>query len=169
MSFKGSIGTISLSGLLQLLSREQKSGIFSVRRSVLEFQIFFLDGNIVYATESQKAARLGKLLIRDKHITPLQLELFLAISIKKKQALGKTLVENNLITKEILQRYLYIQIQDIVFSLFCLNDGMFTYKNTKFDMRWLVPAEINTLRLVMDVLKRLDDYSIEVFGQAAAG
>ena len=169
MSLAGSIGTISLSGLLQLLSNEQKSGVFSVRQPDIEFQIFFLTGNVVYATKSQKAARLGSLLINDKHITPLQLELFLAISVKKKQALGKTLVENNLITKEILQRYLYFQVQEIVFSLFCMNEGKFTYKNTKFDMRWLVPAEINTLRLVMDVLKRLDDNSFEDFAQAANG
>lgn len=169
MSLAGSIGTISLSGLLQLLSSEQKSGIFSVRHFDMEFQIFFLDGNVVYATESQKAARLGRLLINDKHITPLQLELFLSISVKKKQALGKTLVENNLISKEILERYLYIQVQEIVFSLFCMNEGTFTYKNTKFDIRWLVPVEINTLRLVLDVLQRLDDNSFDVFGQAATG
>jgi len=50
-----------------------------------------------------------------------------------------------------------------------MNEGTFTYKNTEFDMRCLVPAQINTLRLVMDVLQRLDDNSYNVFGLAATG
>ncbi len=97
------------------------------------------------------------------------LELFLAISLKKKQALGKTLVENNLITKKTLERCLYRQVQEIVFNLFHMNTGTFTYKNTTFDLRWLVPVKINTLRLVMEVLQRLDENSWDVLGQAANG
>ena len=169
MSITGSIGTISLSGLLQLLSSEQNTGILSVKLSDLEFQIFFLDGNIIYAIESRKVARLGELLINDTHITSKQLDECLTISMKKKQALGKTLVENRLITEEILEKYLYIQVQEIVFTLFCMNEGTFTYKNSKFDMRWLVPVELNTLRLVMDALQRLDDNAYDDFDQAATG
>ena len=169
MSITGSIGTISLSGLLQLLSSEQNTGILSVKQSGMEFQIFFLDGNIVYAIESQKIARLGELLINDKHITSMQLKECLNISVKKKQALGKTLVEDKLITEEILEKYLYIQVQEIVFTLFCMNEGTFTYKNSEFDMRWLVPVELNTLRLVMDALQRLDDNAFDAFDEAATG
>jgi uncharacterized protein DUF4388 len=169
MSLTGSIGTISLSGLLQLLSNEQNTGVLSVSQSDMEFQIFFLDGNVVYATESQKVARLGELLINDEHVTSKQLKECLSISLKKKQALGKTLIENKLITKEILEKYLYIQVQEIIFTLFCMNEGTFNYKNTKVDTRWLVPVEINTLRLVMEALKRLDDNSFDAFCQADIG
>lgn len=169
MSLTGSIGTISLSGLMQLLSSEQKTGVLSVRQPEMEFQIFFLNGNVVYAIESQKVARLGELLINDNHVTSVQLKACLKVSFEKKQALGKTLVENKLITKEILEKYLYIQVQEIIFTLFCMNEGTFIYKSTKFDMRWLIPVEINTLRLVMDALQRLDDNSFDAFGQAATG
>jgi Domain of unknown function (DUF4388) len=164
MSLTGTIGTISLSGLLQLLSNEQNTGVLSVKQSDMEFQIFFLDGNVVYATESRKVARLGELLINDAHVTSAQMKTCLKESVKKKQAIGKTLVENKIITKEILEKYLYIQVQEIIFTLFCMNEGTFRYKNTKFDMRWLMPVEINTLRLVMEALQRLDDNAIEAFG-----
>ena len=36
-------------------------------------------------------------------------------------------------------------------------------------MRWLVPVELNTLRLVMDALQRLDDNLYDAFDQVAAG
>jgi len=167
MSLTGNIGTISLSGLLQLLSREQKTGILSVRQSDMEFQLFLLDGNVVYATQTLKVARLGELLVNDNHLTKAQLNECLKISFKKKQALGKTLVECKHITKEILEKYLYAQVQEIVFTLFCMDEGTFLYKNSQFEMRWLVPVEINTLRLVMEALERLDDNRLDAYEQVA--
>jgi hypothetical protein len=169
MSLTGKIGTISLSGLLQLLSSEQKTGILAVRQDDMEFQLFLLDGNVVYATQTLKVARLGELLINDNHVTTKQLNECLKISFEKKQALGKTLVENNHITKETLEKYLYAQVQEIVFSLFCMDEGTFVYKNSQFEMKWLVPVEINTLRLVMEALERLDDSAINAYGQVAFG
>ena len=169
MSLTGKIGTISLSGLLQLLSREQKTGILSVRQSDMEFQLFLLTGNVVYATQTLKVARLGELLINDNCVTPAQLNACLELSVKKKQALGKTLVENNHITKETLEKYLYAQVQEIVFTLFCMDEGTFVYKNSQFEMRWLVPVEINTLRLVMEALERLDDNTFDAYDQVAYG
>jgi hypothetical protein len=135
----------------------------------MEFQLFLLDGNVVYATQTLKVARLGELLINDKLVTPAQLNHCLELSVKKKQALGKTLVEKNHITKETLEKYLYSQVQEIVFTLFCLDEGTFLYKNTQFEMRWLVPVEINTLRLVMEALERLDDNAHDAFSQVAYG
>ena len=169
MSLTGNIGTISLSGLLQLLSSEQKTGILSVRQSDMEFQLFLLDGNVVYATQTLKVARLGELLVNDNHVTTAQLNECLKISVKKKQALGKTLVENNHITKETLEKYLYTQVQEIVFTMFCMNEGTFNYKNVQFEMRWLVPVEINTLRLVMEALERLDNNAFDSYDQVAFG
>lgn len=163
MSLTGNIGTISLSGLIQLLSNEQNTGILSVRQFDVEFQVFFLDGNIVYAIESKKIARLGELLVNDKHLTITQLNACLKDSVKRKQAIGKTLVENKLITEEILEKYLYIQVEEIIFTLFCMNQGVFKYKNTKFDMRWIVPVKLNTLRIVMDALHRLDGKSFDAW------
>jgi hypothetical protein len=169
MSLTGDIGTISLSGLLQLLSSEQKTGILSVRQSDMEFQLFLLDGNVIYATQTLKVARLGELLINDNRVTKAQLNECLKISVKKKQALGKTLVENNHITKETLEKYLYTQVQEIVFTLFCMDEGTFNYKNAQFEMRWLVPVEINTLRLVMEALERLDNNAFDDYSQVAVG
>ncbi len=169
MSLTGKIGTISLSGLLQLLSREQKTGILSVRQSDMEFQLFLLDGNVVYATQTLKVARLGELLINDNYVTPAQINECLKLSVKKKQALGKTLVEKKHITKETLEKYLYTQVQEIVFTLFCMDEGTFAYKNSQFEMRWLVPVEINTLRLVMEALERLDDNAFDAYERVAYG
>ena len=169
MSLTGTIGTISLSGLLQLLSSEQKTGILSVKQSDMEFQLFFLNGNVVYAIQPQKVARLGDLLVNDNQVTSAQLNKALKVSLKKKQALGKTLVEQNFITKEILEKYLYIQVQEIVFTLFCMNEGTFRYKNTELETRWLIPVEINTLRLVMEALERIDNNAFDAYDQAAVG
>ena len=65
MAFKGHLETVSLAGILQLLCNENKTGILRISRDGTEYQIFFLEGNILYAIRSFKAARLGQLLIED--------------------------------------------------------------------------------------------------------
>lgn len=157
MSFTGEIGTISLAGILQLLSQEQKSGTLTVTDEDLQFQTFFLEGSIVYAIESQKPSRLNQLLINDGLVSDTQLKECLNIAKKKKQAIGKTLIERGYITMADLERYLYTQVQEIIFSMFCLQSGNFHFRETNLDTRWIVPVKMNTLQLVMDALRRIDD------------
>ncbi|MFZ5571148.1 MAG: DUF4388 domain-containing protein [Thermodesulfobacteriota bacterium] len=157
MTFTGDIGTISLAGILQLLSQEGKSGTLTVTEGELQFQTFFLEGAIVYAIESQKPSRLGQLLVNDGLVTEGQLTDCLVISKEKKQAIGKTLIEKGFLSVESLERYLYNQVQEIIFSMFCLQSGQFHFRETNLDTRWIVPVKMNTLQLVMDALRRIDD------------
>ncbi len=157
MTLHGDIETISLAGILQLLSQEGKSGTLTVSHGEMQFQTFFLEGAIVYAIESLKPSRLGQLLINDALVTEAQLTDCLTISKERKQAIGKTLIEKGCITVEILERYLYNQVQEIIFSMFCLQTGTFQFKEMNLDTRWIVPLKMNTLQLVMDALRRIDD------------
>lgn len=159
MSFSGNIKTISLAGIIQLISQEGKSGTLTVKNDDFHFQTFFLEGAIVYAIESQKASRLGQLLINNGVINETQLENCIAVSLEKKQAIGKTLTEKGLIDYKTLEHYLSIQVQEIVFSMFCLDEGTFHFKEMKLDLRWIVPIRLNTLQLVVDAQRRIDDNS----------
>ena len=74
MTLKGNIQTVSLGGIVQLLGNENKTGILRVYKEKEEYQIFYLEGSIIYAIQSKKEARLGELLIRDGLITEKKLE-----------------------------------------------------------------------------------------------
>jgi len=107
VAIKGSLDTISLSGIIQLLCEENKSGLLRVENDQGEFQIIFREGNIVYAIRPSKNDLLGDLLKQDGRILENQVQHCLKISKEKEQALGKTLVEEGYITPETLAEYLY--------------------------------------------------------------
>ena len=93
MTLKGSLQTVSLYGIIQLLCNEHKSGILRVFRDREEYQIFYLEGSIIYAIESKKEARLGTLLIRDGLITAEKLKDCLQLARERRQAIGRILID----------------------------------------------------------------------------
>lgn len=157
MSLKGNLETVSLSGVLQLLSEEQKTGVLKVKNSNGEFQIILLNGFIVYAIQYKREARLGEILIQAGLISKKNVEKCLQLAKLQKLAIGKVFVDRGFITKEQLHKYLYIQFEDILFSLFLNREGEFEYSDTHLILRWLIVFEINTIQLIIGALRRVDE------------
>ena len=157
MPLKGNLQTFSLTNVLQLLSSEKKTGILRISNNKEEYQVCFLDGFIIYATESQKGTRLGHLLIKDGIISSEQLQECLTVAKKMKKALGKIFVEQGYISKKILEKYIYRQVIEIISKLFLWEEGNFEYKDAKLNLNWLVVIKLNTLTIIMDALKHKDE------------
>lgn len=157
MSLTGQLETVSLAGILQLLCEENKCGLLKVSNDVEEFQICYLDGFIIYAIEPKKVSRLGILLVRDGLITQDEMEISLSIAREKKQAMGKIMVESGLITMETLEKYVYRQVEDIIYHLFTWEKGNFQFVDAQIKLSWMAVVKLNTLQLVMDATRRLDE------------
>ncbi len=167
MTIKGSISTISLSGIMQLLSSEKKTGILKTKNtSSREYQIFFLEGAIVYAIESLKESRLGSLLYKDGYLTEKQINECLKIAKEKKQYIGKTFVELGYITTEILEKYLYRQVEEIITGILLWEEGEFEYIDSRFSLKWLEVVKLNPLKLVMNSAKYIDEMATQKKGPA---
>jgi len=157
MAFKGHLETVSLAGILQLLCNENKTGILRISRDGTEYQIFFLEGNILYAIRSFKAARLGQLLIEDGVTSKSVIEACVKKASAGKQSIGKVLVDDGHITFDILERYIYKQILEIFCHAFQWKTGEFSYIDQEYNLRWLVVVRLNTLQLVMEASKYSDE------------
>ncbi|MBF0227329.1 MAG: DUF4388 domain-containing protein [Desulfobacterales bacterium] len=162
MPLKGTIDTISLASILQLLCNEKKTGILKINNidtnnESIEYQFFYYEGAIIFAIQSKKEARLGVLLKNKGIVTDVQLNEALDIAKEKKQSLGKSLIEKGYITFEILERFLFQQVEEIIFNLFQWKDGDFEYFDTKLNLRWLELVKLNTLKLIMDASRRIDE------------
>ena len=149
MPLSGSLKTVSLTSILQLLSNEKQTGILRVTNQKEEYQIFILEGNIIYAIKSLERARLGELMVRGHVITRDQLNECLDIAKKEKLALGKILVQKGYVTSEILKEYIYKQVEEVLFSLFLWNDGEFNFDEAKLNLKWLVVFKLNIMKLIM--------------------
>ena len=158
MTLKGSLQTVSLYGIIQLLCNEHKSGILRVFRDREEYQIFYLEGSIIYAIESKKEARLGSLLIRDGRIDAAKLETCLALARERRQAIGRILIDEGHITLKELEKYMYKQVQEILYNLLLWTKGEFQYRDAKLNLAWMMVVRLNTLELLMDAFRRVDEH-----------
>lgn len=157
MPLKGTFDTVSLPGVIQLLGDESKTGILRVKKDREEYQIIFLKGNIVYAVKPFRKDVLGEMLLSEGVISKEQLDYCLVVARVKKQALGKVLVEKQLISKKILANYLYRQLEDILYELFLWDEGSFEYTDTQLNLKWLMLVNVNTVKLIMNAARRVDE------------
>ena len=161
MPLKGTFDTVSLAGVIQMLCDENKTGLLRAKKGIEEYQLVFLEGNIVYAVKPFKKDTLGELLLKDGVISEGIIKDCLMIANFNKQALGKILVEEGLITRRVLARYLYQQLEDILFELFLWNEGEFEYTDTQFDLEWLMLVNVSTVNLIMNAARRIDEVVCE--------
>ncbi len=157
MSLSGTIDTITISGILQLLGNESKTGILSVKSHGIEFQIYFDDGSIIHAIEPLTESRLGSIMLNEGAIDKEDYEKALQLAKKKKQSLAHVLVGENFITVEKLKEYIFIQIQEIIFSMLCCHAGEFEYHDCNYNTKWIFSVKLNTFELVTDALRRLEE------------
>jgi len=158
MTLNGSIQTVSLYGIIQLLCNEHKTGILRVFKDKEEYQIFYLEGSIIYAIKSKKEARLGSLLIKAGLITPEKLEICLGLARERRQAIGRILVDESYISLKDLEKYMYKQVEEIIYNLFLWPEGEFQYRDTRINLSWMVVVKLNTLELLVDAFRRVDEH-----------
>ena len=160
MSLKGNLETFFLNSILQLLSDDQKSGILQVKNHQKEVKIYFQDGDVVYATGSQRESRLGYHLQSKGTISREKLHECLETGQKEKKALGKVLVEKGYITAENLEKLIHDQIEAIIFDLFVWDKGDFEYKDARLNLQGMVVTRLNVVKLLLEASRRIDEMSI---------
>ena len=160
MSLKGNLETFFLNSILQLLSDDQKSGILQVKNHQKEVKIYFQDGDIVFATGSQRESRLGYHLQSKGTISREKLHECLETGQREKKALGKVLVEKGYITAENLENLIQDQIEAIIFDLFVWDKGDFEYKDARLNLQGMVVTRLNVVKLLLEASRRIDEMSI---------
>lgn len=164
----GNLRTVSLPDLLQLISTSGKTGMLSVFRpkgpvpeEVQKREIYFLKGNIIYAISfGIEDELLGNLILRKRKISKADLEK--AISLQKlfsNKRLGTVLFEMGLLTRDELAECLKYQIEETIYNLFGWTFGEFIFLEGKLPPPDQVTTQINTMNMVMEGTKRIDEWS----------
>jgi hypothetical protein len=160
MSLKGNFETFNLNSIFQLLSDDQKTGVLTAKNEQREIRIYIKDGEIIYATGSQKQDRLGYFLQNKDIISAEQLHATLQQSKTENKALGKILIEQGAITSQKLQQVIHQQIEHLIFNLFLWDSGEFDYTDAALNLKGMVVAKINVVSLLLEAARRIDEISI---------
>jgi tetratricopeptide (TPR) repeat protein len=161
MAIKGSLREASLPDVLQLLAMGQKTGCLSVTDRSNFGYIYFDRGRISYASIVNRRDRLGDVLVKNGAITQAQLEEVIQAQGRQRQKrLGELLVEQQMLSREVLHRFIRVQIEEAVYFLFTWTQGTFSFEaDVRPDERDLL-VSINPETLLLEGARRVDEWSL---------
>ncbi len=167
LGLSGDLKTVSVADLLQFIGTSGKTGMLSVSRQkspvsgeVQKREIFFLKGNIIYATSfGSEDELLGKLILRKRRISKADLDRGLSLKKLSDKRLGTVLLEMGLLSRKEVVECLEYQIQEIIYNLFGWTSGEFIFLEGKLPSKDQITTQINTMNMVMEGSRRIDEWS----------
>jgi len=165
---RGDLSSFSLGEIFQSLAINNHTGtlkIVSANRT--EKLIFFSQGEIsLFSHGSAEGLRIGEVLVRNGALTNDDLRKALAEQKKTKELLGRLLMRSGLIDEDDIRGALRTKIQEEVYDLFLWTEGVFEFHmgscpEELFDeMQKSVSVSINTNSVIMEGLRRLDEWQV---------
>jgi hypothetical protein len=176
--FAGSLGALSVPEVIQSIYGTLKSGVLllsfgadpgardahpgELRRKSLHFR----DGQIVFASSSDPADRLGPVLAARGLLSPEELERCSRL-VKSGRPLGQVLVDEGVLTPAALYEGVVAQVREIVLGAFVETEGEFAFLEGPPDEANAVKLPERTRDLLLAGMRRLDQAEREA--RAAEG
>lgn len=157
---QGKIADFGIPDIFQLVSSQAKSGSLAISGNDRVTIFLFSDGRIVDVQPDRRESRslLGTMLRDAGYLTDSELKRFLASQETGGSRIGQLLVEQGKISKEVLARYLLLQIKECLFDVLTLREG--EYRFDGFAVRppqWGGEA-VRPDVLMMEGMQFLDEY-----------
>jgi hypothetical protein len=154
---RGSLESHSFPQLLRPLVRERRTGVLRFSRAAIAKTVYVSEGRLIFATSTDPDDRLGEMLLRKGLITYRTLEDSVqAIQVGKRQ--GTILVERGAIRSKHLVEGVMEQVQEIIFSLFRWEEGLFEFVEGDLPSREVIVLRMSTPDLVMEGTRRIQGW-----------
>jgi tetratricopeptide (TPR) repeat protein len=161
MAIKGSLKEASLPDVFQLLFLGRRTGCLALADRQNFGTIYFDEGQVAYASIVNRRDRLGDILVRNKRITPEQLQAAIdAQGGARDRKLGDILVEQGALSSRELQHYVRLQIEEAVYYLFTWSQGTFNFEAGDRPEREDFLVRINPEYLLLEGARRVDEWSL---------
>lgn len=160
MAIKGSLKEASLPDVIQLLFLGRRTGCLAIADRQNFGYIFLDDGQIVYASIVNRRDRLGDLLVRNKRVTPAQLQQAIERQEgNREQRLGEILVGLGALPRDEVEKYIKLQIEEAIYYLFTWTAGTFNFEaGVQPDRRDLL-VQISPEYVLLEGARRVDEWS----------
>ena len=162
--------TCTLSGLLNsftaldvvsLIHDNGKSGQLKVFNKKIQKQVFFQEGEVVFASSNLKDDRLGESLVRWGRLNMDQLDAA-SKEITPIKKLGKVLVECNFMTPGQLWMGVKNQVEEIFYSVLKMKKGDFAFFEGNPQLDNIVRLSRSVRSLILEGVRNIDELKIFV-------
>ncbi|OGC76288.1 MAG: hypothetical protein A2145_02010 [candidate division Zixibacteria bacterium RBG_16_40_9] len=159
MGFTGNLKTVPFPDILQLISTGKKTGRLKITRQHQSKEIFFKNGNIIFATSSNiQDDLLGNLLLKKGKISKYDLDKAINMQETSGKKIGMILQELKVLKPDEVEECLKVQIEEVIFSLFTWDSGEFGFQDNMFPPENQFITELDTMNVIMEGTRRIDEW-----------
>ncbi len=158
-ALKGNLKETSLPKLLVRINRERLTGTLKVSTDLFEKKLYFISGDLIFASSNYEDDRLGEFLLKIGKINIQQYEKSVELLKKTGKRQGAIMVELGYLTPKELFWSVKQQVQEIVFSLFQLEEGEFQFLEGEIPSEEVITLKISLGDLLYQGVKRIDNWT----------
>ena len=157
---QGKIADFGIPDIFQLVSSQAKNGSLAISGNDRVTIFIFADGRIVDVQPDRREPRslLGTMLRDGGHLTDSELNRFLDAQRGGGKKIGELLVEQGKISREVLARYLMLQIKECLFDVLTLKEGEYRFEGFAVRPASWGGEPVRPDVLMMEGMQFLDEY-----------
>ena len=157
VQFEGDLSVLALSDVFLFLSASKKSGVLILQEK-MEWGFFLQNGNLVYAACEDPKTGLAAYLLRRQFLTEQDL-LEGSRFLEEEEDTLKVLLQLTSLTNEALHDQWVRCIEEMVFQVFGLVKGRFSFINGELLPPFILSLPMTTTNYVMEATRRLDEWA----------
>ncbi len=158
MGLTGNLKTMKMPELLQWAASSAKSGELKIISGPVIKKIFFRNGYIIGAFSNLPSDYLGQMLLSYRKLNKEQLKEALTEQKNSDKKLGEIILQKGWLTEEELKDLIYIQVLEIIYSLFLLPDGEFVFTDNPSQAMELFNLKLPVEGIILEGIFRKDEW-----------
>jgi hypothetical protein len=156
--FRSDLERTPLPEILATVNRYGVPGLIEVVYDTVVKRVYLADGEIIFATSSDRGESLGEFLLRSGEITEAELQQSTIELIDSPGARhGEILVRMGFLEREKLGAAVRKQVQAILWGLFNMKEGRVNFKVGRFKDDEVFKIKVPTARAIVAGCRRIED------------
>ncbi len=152
----GVLGDLTVADLLSFCNMFRKTGVLSFELSGGRKDLYFNQGEIVFASSTFPEEDLGEILFELGKVDRESLERVRQFA-SGRSSVGRILVEKQAVTAKDLWLAARTQVESVVYHLFGFHRGSFSFQLRSLEPEEVVRLSMSTQNLIMEGLRRIDE------------
>lgn len=160
MAFTGSLKSLTLATILQILSSEGKTGMLEISRRQTKSRIYVKRGKIVAASTGHKELRIGQILCDRGLISRETLRQVLIKARDSKRPVGEVVVSLGLVSLIALKEIVRRLVREAVLDTFLWDEGTFEFQEGPVIFDETLTEEIEPMEIILEAARRMDEWAV---------
>lgn len=157
--FTGLLGEIGAADLISFLNMFRKSGILCFALAGGSKDLYFQNGEIVFATSTFPEEDIGEILFTLGKVDRETLQKARQ-SATGRTTVGKILVDQGVVASKDLWQVTRHQVESIIYHLFTFPHGSFSFVAKALEKEDILRLSMSTQNLIMEGLRRVDERAL---------